>query len=48
MATSQDIPVSELATWIRYSPPPPGAKPVAPCFDDSSEDDEDSGPETAH
>ncbi len=40
--------VSELATWIRYSPPPPGAKPVEPWFEDQSEDDEDGGPETTH
>lgn len=41
--------VSELATWIRYSPPPPGAKPVEPWFDDQSEDDDDDGgPETTH
>jgi hypothetical protein len=36
--------VSELATWIRYSPPPPGAKPVEPWFEDQAEDD--GGPET--
>jgi hypothetical protein len=40
--------VSEFATWIRYSPPPPGAKPVEPWFDDQSEDDDDGGPETTH
>ena len=40
--------VSELATWIRYSPPPPGAKLVEPWFEDQSEDDEDGGPETIH
>jgi hypothetical protein len=40
--------VSELATWIRYSAPPPGAKPVEPWFDDQSEDDDDGGPETTH
>jgi len=40
--------VSELATWIRYSPPPPGAKPVEPWFDDQSEDDDDGGPDTTH
>lgn len=39
--------VSELATWIRYSPPPPGAKPIEPWFDDQTED-EDGGPETIH
>ena len=38
--------VSELATWIRYSPPPSGAKPIEPWFDDQSEDDDDGGPET--
>jgi len=40
--------VSALATWIRYSPPSPGAKPVEPWFDDQSEDDDDGGPETMH
>ena len=38
--------VSGLATWIRYSPPPPDAKPVEPFFDD--EPDDDGGPETMH
>lgn len=32
--------VSELATWIRYAPPPPNAKPIEPWFDDQSEDDD--------
>ena len=40
--------VSELATWIRYSPPPQGAKPVEPWFDDRAEDDDDGGLETTH
>jgi hypothetical protein len=40
--------VSELATWIRYSPPPPEAKPAEPWVEDQSEDDNDSGPETTH
>ena len=40
--------VSELATWIRYSPPPPGAKLVEPWREDQSEDDDDGGPETTH
>jgi hypothetical protein len=39
--------VCALATWIRYAPPPPGAKPIEPWFDDESEDDDD-GPETKH
>lgn len=39
--------VSELATRIRYSPPPPGARPIEPWLDDQSEDD-DGGPETIH
>ena len=38
--------VSELATWIRHSPPPPGAKPIEPWFEDQSDDDDDGGPET--
>ena len=40
--------VSELATWIRYSPPPPEAKPVEPWVEDQSGDDDDGGPETTH
>jgi hypothetical protein len=40
--------VSELATWIRYSPPPPGTKPIEPWFEDPSDDDDDGGPETIH
>lgn len=39
--------ISALATWIRYAPPPPGAKPIEPWFNDLSEDD-DHGPETKH
>jgi hypothetical protein len=39
--------VSELATRIRYSPPPPGARPSEPWLDDQSEDD-DGGTETIH
>jgi hypothetical protein len=30
--------LSELATWIRYSPPPLGAKPIEPWFEDQPED----------
>ncbi len=40
--------ISELAMWIRYSPPQPEAKPVEPWFDDQSEDEDDGGPETTH
>ena len=40
--------VSELATWIRYSPPPQAAKTVEPWFDDQVEGDDDDGPETTH
>jgi len=40
--------VSELASWIRYSPPPPGAKPIEPWFEDQLEDDDDGGPKTIH
>jgi hypothetical protein len=39
--------VAELATWIRYSPPPQGAKRVEPWFEDE-DGDEDDGPETIH
>jgi hypothetical protein len=37
-----------LATWIRYSPPPPGAKPTEPWFGDEADEDDDGGPETTH
>jgi hypothetical protein len=40
--------VSEFATWIRYSPPPPEAKPAEPWVEGQSEDDDDGGPETTH
>lgn len=41
--------VSELATWIRYSPPLAGAKPVEPWFGNQSEEEDDNGgPETTH
>ena len=41
--------IAELATWIRYSPPPPDAKPVEPWFDLGDDDDEgDGGPEITH
>lgn len=40
--------VSELATWIRYSPPPPGSRPVEPRVEDPSEDNDDGGPEITH
>lgn len=40
--------ISALATWLRYSPPLAGAKPVEPWFDDQSEDDDDGGPDTLH
>jgi hypothetical protein len=39
--------ITALAAWIRYSPPPPGAKAMEPWFDDQVEDD-DNGPETTH
>lgn len=42
--------VAELATWIRYSPPPPGSTPAGPWFDEQAWDDDDDGggPETTH
>jgi hypothetical protein len=39
--------ISALATWVRYSPPLPGAKPAEPWFDDQSEND-DGGPDILH
>jgi hypothetical protein len=38
--------ISALATWIRYAPPSPGAKPIQPWFGDG--EDDDGGPETMH
>ncbi len=35
--------VTDLARWIRYSPPPAGSKPAEPWLEDESED-----PETVH
>jgi hypothetical protein len=32
--------ISALATWIRYSPPPPGVKPIEPWIDDEPDDPE--------
>ncbi len=37
--------VVELGNWIRYSPPPPEAKPLEPWFED---EEENGGPETIH
>lgn len=37
--------IADLATWIRYSPPPTNSRPVEPWFED---DDEDGGPESIH
>ncbi len=37
--------IAELGNWIRYSPPPPEAKPLEPWIDD---EEEDAGPETIH
>jgi len=37
--------VADLATWIRYSPPPGDARPIEPWFEDESED---GGPESIH
>jgi hypothetical protein len=40
--------ISELATWIRYSPPLPAAKPAEPWLDDRAENADDDGPERLH
>ena len=43
--------VTELARWIRYSPPPTDAKPVEPSFDDTEDKDggdENGGPPSIH
>jgi hypothetical protein len=37
--------VAEPGNWIRYSPPPPEAKPLEPWF---KYEEEESGPETIH
>jgi hypothetical protein len=39
--------IAALATWIRYSPPPSGAKPPGSWPDDRSDDDE-GGPHNLH
>lgn len=38
--------VADLAKWIRYSPPPPGTRPIEPWFENEEEDDD--GSETIH
>lgn len=38
--------LAELATWIRYSPPLPDAKPLQPRVE--NEEEENGGPETIH
>ena len=30
--------VADLARWIRYSPPPPGTRPIEPGFENENED----------
>jgi len=41
--------ISELATWIRYSPPPsPAATPAEPWLDDDAENADDDGPDRLH
>ena len=40
--------LSELAAWIRYSPPSPGVTPVAPWFVDEIESDDDGEPGPTH
>ena len=37
--------VADLATWIRYSPPPGDPRPIEPWFEDESED---GGPGSIH
>ena len=37
--------VAELGNWIRYTPPPPEAKPLEPWFED---EEENGGAETIH
>jgi hypothetical protein len=32
--------IADLARWVRYSPPPPGTKPIEPWFEDEDDDDE--------
>ncbi|MBM3791565.1 MAG: hypothetical protein FJW35_14625 [Acidobacteria bacterium] len=39
------VSVVELARWIRYAPPPPGAKQIEPWFEDL---EEEGGPESIH
>ncbi len=39
--------IAELARWIRYTPPPPGSKPVEPWIEDE-EEEEDGSSGTIH
>ncbi len=40
--------ITELARWIRYTPPPADAKQIAPIFEELEDEDEEGGPETIH
>jgi hypothetical protein len=40
--------VSQLATWIRYSPPPAKTKPIGPWFGPEFEEDDDGGGPITH
>jgi hypothetical protein len=42
------IGITELARWIRYSPPPEDSKQIAPMFDEQEDENEGGGPETIH
>ena len=42
------VSVAELAKWLKYSPPPPDAKPVEPWFLGDDEAEDDGGPGTTH
>jgi hypothetical protein len=40
--------IVELAKWIRYAPPPPETKRVAPPFEGQEDENEEDGPDTIH
>ncbi len=42
------IGITELARWIRYTPPPADSKQIVPQFEELEDEDEEGGPETVH
>jgi hypothetical protein len=42
------IGITELARWIRYTPPPADSKQIAPQFEELEDENKEGGPETIH